>query len=265
MPLQGSFAEVRKQIQQEESTKKGGLTPGKLLALTGYDTNRVGVGELPSLHLTLQQTGYFDFIASSVDARSLPARTLALSRFIPRAQPLQGFPNGVAICLILQSSDGKLIFGRRSDGKVGPRRGEWDVSVVEGLHPTHDFDSATGRVDLTKAAIRGLREELGYLASSDEVELLGFGVDLEFYQWNVIGLVRARASALEIMQKRIAHAKDRHEYRYLHPVEAHPLEVLRFLWASRMWSSGLAASHYGLVRLQGIDAVNAAVEEFVAQ
>lgn len=264
LSLHPDFDEVYDQVFREESGKTGGMTNGDVLALQSYDINRLGVEENPTLHLNLQKTTFYRFYTACVDPRATESRTRHLSTFAPEGSPLQDIPNAVGISLIVESSDKKFLFALRSAKRVGPRKGEWDVSVVEAIHPHKDSNKKTKRVDILKAAARGLAEELGVYPSTNDIEILGFGVDLEYYQWNIIGLVRIKAEAESILAGRVQLAKDRHEHRNLQPVDSAPLATLDFLKTHSMWSSGLATVYYALVRLHGADAVNAAAATLFA-
>ena len=84
------------------------------------------------------------------------------------------------------------------------------VSVVEVIAPYQDaVENSNGdneehhssnTINLYKAAIRGLKQELGIVASPDQIHHLGFEVDLEYYQWNIIGTVQTEFTSSQIIE-----------------------------------------------------------------
>jgi hypothetical protein len=56
-------------------------------------------------------------------------------------------------------------------------------SVVEGVDAVYDAVGPT-RLSVEQACLRGAREELGLELAATDITLLGFVVDMDFYQWN---------------------------------------------------------------------------------
>lgn len=113
---------------------------------------------------------------------------------------------GVGIVLTVVTADEKIVLTRRR-ADTGIRPNELDVSVVEAIDPYQDaVENSNGEqhsrktIDLYKVAIRGLKQELGMVASRDQIHLLGFGVDLEYYQWNIIGTVNTNLTSSQIIE-----------------------------------------------------------------
>lgn len=233
---------------------------GPLFAMRGYLPFRSEDGvERLCAELTFEPCSYFDFITTCIANETAEERGKILSAWNPTSQPLPDFPNGVGICMCLITSDKQWVFSRRSDNPthVSPRRGEWDVAVVEGLNPTRSKLTSSGSMSHLHEARAGLKEELGLLKCADEdIHVLGFGVDLEYYQWNLIGYATSNLTAEEIRQSRLRHAKDRNEISEFGIVDANPKAIFEFLADKRIWSSGLAATYYSLVHHLGPEEVD---------
>jgi len=84
------------------------------------------------------------------------------------------------------------------------RKGEFDIVVVEGIRPTADV--AEGKIDVQAVARRALTEEFGFgrgqppeVWSSllNRLVVLEFGVDLEYYQWNLLVFADTKLSFAE--------------------------------------------------------------------
>lgn len=247
MELANPFVPAYEFIKQREQTRPGGATNGQLLALADYHIARSGDDERPLLELDVQRTPYYYFLASSIDPLAEEFRARDLAAFA--GQPFKLFPNAFGLCMLVRSSDDQFLFGIRSRKGVALRPGESDVSVVEGLNPTKDIVAGSARVNLWQVAKRAADEEMAYDTTIDEIELLCFGVDLEYYQWLCLGLINARDSAEAILERRVAAAKDRYEYNDIFAIEASPAATMDFLENSGMWSSGIAATYYALRRL----------------
>ncbi|GGJ74565.1 hypothetical protein GGR02_000674 [Anoxybacillus voinovskiensis] len=82
------------------------------------------------------------------------------------------------------------------------RPGELDIGIVEAVHPHQDRDPIGQGPDLFSTAIRGGKEELGIEISKNDVKFLGFGVDEQYYQWNIIGFVQCHETIEEIVSQR---------------------------------------------------------------
>ncbi|MGA5195719.1 hypothetical protein [Streptomyces exfoliatus] len=80
--------------------------------------------------------------------------------------------------------DGKMPFSRRSAHVAGPNSSRWNSSANEGLARKHDLPEDARPISLHAVARRGLHEELAVHATDAlDLELLGFGLDLDNHQW----------------------------------------------------------------------------------
>jgi len=161
--------------------------------------------------------------------------------------------NGVGLCMALVTGDDRLLLSRRASAPASrPRPGEWDVAVVEGLHPGKDtLGTRNPEIDLWKVAARAVYEELGLRVARNQIHLLSFGVDCSFFQWNALGFYRTNKTAREVIQGWSNHARDAYEHGKLESVPADPDSVFHFLQSQRMWGSGLMALYVTLSALVG--------------
>jgi hypothetical protein len=169
--------------------------------------------------------------------------------------PDPALANGVGVSLLAFTDDDKVILTRRR-GSSMTRPGGRDVSVVEGIHSTHDRRPA-GRLSVHNAAVRGCFEELGVDVSEDDIHLLAFGVDIEYYQWNFYGYVDLNCSAHEVLDHHSKRARDRWEGK-LECVPTDPEYVLDRLRVDGAWDTAIVTAHYAFRRRHGINAAGRA-------
>jgi hypothetical protein len=108
-------------------------------------------------------------------------------------------------------------------------------------------------------AVRGCREELGIEVKEEDVQLLGFAVDMMYYQWNFLGIVELRNTAREVVDAQKLHAKDRWEAK-LEPVAVDPETVFTRIRSDGMWDIGLVATYLALCSKCGATPVQRAAE-----
>lgn len=129
------------------------------------------------------------------------------------------------------------------------------------MHTTHDATGG-GRLDVTSSAVRGCRKELGLDVAPRDVRLLALAVDMKFYQWSFFGLVDARCSAHEVLQRKSVNAKDKWEGRLevLQVLEADPVIVLERLEADGAWDAALVCAYLAFCSRNGFSATRKAAE-----
>jgi len=169
---------------------------------------------------------------------------------------------GLGVNVAIVSNDEQMIFGRRFEN-AGARPQELDVGAVEGF-ALKDFDAA-GHAEVPDVMVRGVSEEYGISPEQvTDVKVLGFGYDLQWAQWNFLGLARVDVPARKIRRRHRGLAIHGLEYIDTIAVPAMPDEV--FAGLSRepkgVWSCGLATAYYTLVHLHGPDAVEKAADRF---
>lgn len=169
---------------------------------------------------------------------------------------------GLGVNVAIVSNDEQMIFGRRFEN-AGARPQELDVGAVEGF-ALKDFDAA-GRAEVPDVMVRGVSEEYGISTEQlTDIKVLGFGYDLQWAQWNFLGLARVDVPAQKIRRRHKGLAVHGLEYIDTIAVPATPNEVFEGLShePKGVWSCGLATAYYALVHLHGADAVEKAADQF---
>ena len=237
-----------------------------MAALTGYRKSRTLTHEHVVMNLDMNVNDYATFAATvlSLDSEietvtrdGLKGQTTLRREYFPtpaavsRAviKPVPFLANGVGVVLLAFTDDEKVILTRRRDSSRA-RPGQRDVSVVEGIHAIHDA-SGTNRVDVYLTAIRACREELGVSVTSNDVQLLGFGVDMKYYQWNFFGIVELGCPSNEAMELHAVNAKDRWEGQ-LEATAANPVTVFEHLYKDGSWDTALIATYLAFCKRIGV-------------
>ncbi len=272
-PLPLEIEQFRARIEELQTDRKKKGLPfqwnGPKYALYRYAISRTIPDEYMEVTFTLRPTDYYTFQATvaSLDKNlmgSSPPVTLR-QKYLhgldleALSEPIPFLANGFGVTLIVITKDRKLIFSYRSTD-TGIRAGELDVSVVEGIHPTLDRSTFHHGPDLYRTAIRGAQEELGLELLQNDITFLGFGVDLEYYQWNVIGIARCPEKAQELLERRGRGVGGKWEIKKFEFVDSNPRTVFQLLKDRKMWSMGLVTVYWGLVHEYGRKRVNAAAE-----
>lgn len=266
-------AELRQQmvamLQDSQAPIAGLVAPWNspaMATLTGYRISRTAVHEHVVIHLDMNVSDYATFAGTvlSLDTEiekvgldGLPMQTTLRQEYFPtlaevsRAvrKPVPFLANGVGVVLLAFTDDGKVILTRRRDSSRA-RPGQRDVSIVEGIHTTFDAPSSD-RVDVYLTAIRACREELGVDVASNDVQLLGFGVDMKYYQWNFFGSVELRCTTDEAIELHAMNAKDRWEGQ-LEPVAADPAAVFKQLHIDSAWDTAFVTAYLAFCKRIGV-------------
>jgi hypothetical protein len=252
----------RSMIEKRESLKKSnGLQAqwnGPLVGLKRYAIRRTIPEEDLAITLTFFETDYFTFLATvgslDVNLHEPPAyfslRQKYLANPMTDFQPIPFLAQGFGIALVAIGADGKLIFALRSPDS-GIRPNELDVTVVESVHPYLDASPDQPGPDLYKTAVRGAKEEAGFEIQENQITFLGFGVDQEYYQWEMIGLIRLNLSADEALSSRSRGTGGKWETRRFQTISSNPKTVFQFLKYSKLWAIGWVAVYWALVHEYG--------------
>lgn len=217
------------------------------------------------LHLTFYPSNYYRNLAMG---RSLYIKSVFDSagnlvtvkeKYLDHASwdevvPILATAFGVALSVI--TKDNFLIVAKRADVGVGSWRGNYHCAMNEGLD-MRDF--VDGEPDLFKTAERGLAEELGIGNNEiSDIRFLTFGYDTINYQWGLHGMVQVNLTAQEVMNKASnGKAKDRREYKKLHPIKFNVNEVIRFLIQNTPWTPFCkVCTIFTLIQCFGEDAVD---------
>ncbi|WP_141135772.1 hypothetical protein [Cereibacter sphaeroides] len=171
-------------------------------------------------------------------------------RFLKDRSPRDVVPflaKHVGVAVLVITKDNIALLTRRAQN-TGARQCELDVSVVEGIDPTKDVDPsrATATIDVFRAIIRGCREELGFDPEPNEIKILGFGVDMAFYQYNFLAIVYSSLTYEEIARCRGTKACYAWEGRVEpHDLKPHMIEVIQ---NEKMWGFASALIYWALLR-----------------
>lgn len=253
-PLPQELNEIRNEIQMEEQRKEEEGLPykwnGPLYGLARHQLSRTTDREDMSLKLEFFHTDYFTFQATNMNLNFiLPEGQTIRQKYIPddpnKTEPL--LANGFGIALVIITSDENIILTVRNEN-AGTRGSQMDVSVVEGIHPALDRNAQHPGPDLFSTAVRGANEEIGIIIDRTTIEFLGYGVDLEFYQWNMIGYAHVPHSAAEIQEIRSRGASGRWENTSLLFKNFTAGELARIILNEPMWSTATVALYWTGVR-----------------
>lgn len=270
--LPPDIQKIRESIEKREMSKKrkgeNYTWNGPLYALERYVIGRTVPGEQMEVIFTLRPTDYYNFLATvmNLDTNLLkPPHFLTIRKKYldghDLSQPIPFLANGFGIALVVITGDRKMILTRRHNN-VGARPGELDVSVVEGVHPVLDRSSIHYGPDLYKTAIRGAKEELGITLRDDEIIFLGFGVDIQYYQWNVLGVAYIDDPLSRVLEDRSRGTSGKWETKIIEPIDFEPHTVFSVIREEKMWATSIVAIYWALVHEYGKDRVNSMARKF---
>ena len=262
---------LRERIEKEEAERKALGLPyrwnGPLYALERYAVGRTSKDENLELVLTLRPTDHYTFRATvlSLDAPlhdssgEFTLREKYLKNHYP-SKPITFLATGLGVNLAVMTKDEKVLFAKR-DESVRCRAGELDGSIAEGVDLIQDHAINRPGPDFYRTAARGIEEELGVEISQSDIKFLGFGVDMDYYQWNVLGVVYVDKTANEILKDLTRGAKGKWENREVQPVDSDPRTVFEYLKGKKIWSTGLVTIYWALVHKYGKNRVEASAKE----
>lgn len=269
--LPPEIIELRNKIEIRETDKKNQGLPymwnGPLYALDRFAVGRTIPDEHMEVVFTFRPTDYYTFQATvmSLDENLVqhPAIMTLRQKYLQNCDlsiPIPFLANGFGVVLVVITKDKKLILPYRSDSS-GARAGELDVSVVEAVHPVIDRSIIHRGPDLYRTAIRGAKEEVGIELIQEEITFLGFGVDIEYYQWGIIGVGRIFETAHNALANRQRGTVGKWEMKQFEIVDADPYVVFNHLKQKKIWSVGLVAIYWTLVNEYGKKRVDSAVKK----
>jgi hypothetical protein len=269
--LPPEIAQQYKKIEQRENDKREkGLSSqwnGPLYALSRYAISRTVPDEHLEVIFTFFPTDYFTFQATvmslDVNLADPPAVVTMRQKHLEGqdiADPKPFLANGFGVALTVITKDNKILLSRRHH-TTGARSGELDTSVVEGIHPVFDRLSNARGPDLYRTAIRGADEELGIDLMQEEITFLGFGVDAEYYQWNMIGVARTSDTAQVLLDHRNRGRSGKWEMKKIELIDSDPRTVFDYVKDEKIWSTGLVAIYWALVHEYTKKRVDKAMKE----
>ena len=259
------------QIEAREAEKRRSGLPhqwnGPLFSLVRFAIGRTIPREDLELHLTLQLTDYWTFQATvaSMDAQLPNGETLRERYLRPMpTDPIPFLAVGLGVAMVALTSDKKIILSRRSKAS-GVRAGELDISFVEGMHPELDRIGSGSGPDIFKTAVRGAKEELGADVGTGDVKFLGFGVDTEYYQWNLLGLINIPLSAKDLLDRRTRGSGGKWETRDFLVLDSRPENLWTALRSEKLWATGWVAIYLALVHEFGRSLVEREASQVLRQ
>lgn len=265
--LPSEIVQIRDQLKLNPSEWNG-----PMCTLEKHTVTRTSHDERMKLLLTLQLSDYKAFKATvlsldrnfSDQSGAFTLRQRYLQGHDPYdlgQNPMAFLANGVGIALLVITKDRKALIGHRAE-KVGPRAGQLDISVAEGIHPQRDEEkkrSSMGkkRIDIFKTVYGGIEEELEIKRTDiRDIALLGFGVDMKYYQWIIVGTARINKTAQEVLEGRSRGAKGKWENRTFYPISIEPEIILSYLNGREMWDTAWVTIYLALVYEWGKERIN---------
>jgi len=266
--LPSELEAIKQEIAAQEIEKESnGLEyrwNGPLYGLAKYRSSRTADKEDMSVLFNFFKTDYFTFLATNMQLnRMLDSGKTIAEEYIPQNQLEKVQPiiaNGFGIVLIVITSDENIILTQRTEIS-GARGNEVDVSVVEGVHPLLDRHSSNDGPDLFNTAIRGANEELGIIINKDKIKFLGYGIDLEYYQWNMIGYAHVPQTAQEIKDIRSRGTSGKWENTLLVFKNFTAKNVAELIVNEKMWSTAKVALYWTAVRELGKNTIDRALNK----
>ncbi|MCJ8008000.1 hypothetical protein ACFFF5_21425 [Lederbergia wuyishanensis] len=258
---------IRNEIATTEADKESkGLDHkwnGPLYGLAKYRHSRTSDKEDMTVLFNFYETDYFTFLASNLQLnRKLDTGKTVAETYIPYEQLENVVPflaNGFGVGLVIITSDENIIFSQRT-GSSGARGNQMDISVVEGVHPILDRHSVNDGPDLFKTAVRGANEELGLIINPDIIKFLGYGIDVDYYQWNMLGYAHVPHTAMEIQNIRSRGTSGKWENSLLLFENFTPKNVAELIVTKDMWSTAKVALYWTAVRELGKNNIDRALK-----
>jgi hypothetical protein len=262
----------RTQIEQQEKEKRDkGLSyhwNGSRYSLEEFVCGRTPLEENLTLQLHFRPSDYFTFLATnmSLDEKvSDEGKIVSLrEKYLSQAswhKPIEFFSNSFGVNLAVITSDQYLIVTQRSN-VVGSRPGEFNISVSEGLSRPLDRSDQSGAPDVYRCAIRGVAEELGVEIRNSDIRFLSLGVDEQYSQWALLGMVKSERSMEDVLTWRRTGVKDKWESIQLYAIPFTVEDVVCFVLSHRPWAPpALACVFHTLVHEFNRSKVEAAIRK----
>lgn len=272
LTLPAEVQQLKSAIAAREEKKKSdghsAMWNGPTVALERYAISRTIPQEDLEIALTFQPSDYFTFQAT-IMSLDLPLSgqsgvTTLRERYLAAADPSVPVPFlaqlfGVTIVVFSKDEQEVILCWRSAESGVRP--GELDVTFCEGVHPTLDRAAREPTPDLYRTAIRGASEEMGLDLYEDDITFLGFGLDTQYYQWQMLGMARLRTSIDEAFQSRGRGTAGKWETRKFEVCSADPKKLFCRIQGERLWSVAWVAIYWSLVKVHGRASVDRVVRE----
>lgn len=174
--------------------------------------------------------------------------------------------NSFGVSLVVITSDHYTLLTQRGRNQ-GSRPGDYSISVSEGLGRPLDQGTHGLAPDVYRCACRGLAEELGLNEYDDflpsDIVFLSFGVDTQYAQWGLRGIVKVKKQVQDIIDYWNAGVKDKMENTRLFPLKFELETLIPFIFSHEPWApAGLVCLYHALVHEFGRKKVHEAIEQF---
>ena len=232
-------------LEEQERRQRGERYAwnGKTFGLKDWFSSRTSLSEIPILHLSFKPTTYYEFLGTNMildkkcvydsEGHLISLRDKYASRF-GWDQPTAVFSNQFGVVMSATTKDGYWIAVKRSE-RVRWVPNTFQTSIGEAMSYRADRDEE-GRPDLFKTAIRAVREELGIEIQERSINFLGLIYDVNFYQYDMMGLIRLEVESDEVATYRALGTKDgRFESKQLFLVRYEPYAIVEFLAENQPW------------------------------
>lgn len=219
--------------------------------------------EAAGLALQFGVSNYDIFYTLRVPAYGRDLLRKRLREWTPDKPMSPHLSQGVGVNICIMTGDNNVVIGHRKKDKPGPRPGQLEVGACEGLR-IDDLNGGSiisgglGNLDVRRVFQRALLEEFGLSpADISTIDLTGFGYDLEYGQWNLIGRAVTALTLDEIRSTRHStRARDKYEVRIMDTPRG-TRELFEWIYNRQepLWSCGLVCLYFALVLRDGHDAV----------
>lgn len=241
---------VELEAESDRLNGKRSIANGDLLTLSSVEIGRSENDEFFLTSLEFKRSKYFSFFASKISPDGKVLMKEDLADWSIDQPPIEHLSTGFGCAILVFTKDNYVIFTKRSNVRV--RENEFDVSVVEGMHALNDTQNFTKVPDLWDFCARGIEQEIGIKVQSTDIKIVSIGVDIEYYQWNILGYLDSSFTKNELMAEINRKAKDAcYEFSKFIAVKAIPREILTYVKNNKMWSCGIATVVYSLCNKYG--------------
>jgi hypothetical protein len=259
----------RKQVKEQHERNHHEGSPfqwnGERYSLDKFLLSRNPTDEAIILDLWFRPSDYYTYLATNLSLKDQDLREKYLQGVDWRS-PVRYFSNSFGISLVVITSDHYTILTQRGQNQ-GSRPSHYSISVSEGLSRPLDQSTHGQAPDVYRCAIRGLAEELGLKEYDDfipsNIILLSFGVDTQYAQWGLRGIVKVKKRAQDIMDYWNAGVKDKMENTNLFPLKFELETLVPFIFSHESWApAGLVCLYHAIVHEFGRKKVHEAIERF---
>ncbi|WML46708.1 hypothetical protein RCG23_13750 [Neobacillus sp. PS3-34] len=237
-----------------ESVSRKAKWNGTLFTLQDYRIDRTHDENNMVIQLDFKKSNYYTFSTLNLNLdksrEELNSQTIRqtylsmndTSEVVEEVVPF--LANGFGIAVLVFTKDNKFILSRRSM-QCNARPGEYDVTIVESVNEKDIIGS--NKMDLYNTVTRGIEEELGLSIQKEKVTFLGFGVDMDYYQWNMVGIVDLSKDYMsdEILNARSMGAEGKWENKEFIALSMKDLQR-KVIDPGEMWGMGLVTLYWGL-------------------